>query len=361
MARAMTRAAARMAGSGALLAAPWAGMTRTLRCALSPRLTDLGGCLAVCLVLLAGAPAAGPARPQETPPPTIKVSTVVVNLYALVEDRKGHLVSNLNKEDFLVTEDHVRQQIQYFSCGTGAPLTLGMVVDTSPSQGSVLALEQDQAKTLLRQVLRPQDSAFVLQFDRRVELLQDLTGDQALLARAIDRTRINEASYAAWPLTPAPASAGGSHLYDAISFASNRMKNQIGRKVLVLLTDGEDLGSEVKQQGALEAAERADVILYSVALSDRAFYLDRGLGFHGDAVLKKLSLATGGRMSRASDAQSTATAFGQIGGELRGQYLLGYTPNRPPDGSFRQIRVEVRHGHGIGRVRSRRGYYAQPE
>jgi VWFA-related protein len=360
----MTRAAAWMAWSGAFVAAPLAGMTRTLLCALSQRLTDLGFCLA----LLAGAQAASAARPQENPPPpppTIKVSTVVVNLYALVEDRNGRLVANLNKEDFLVTEDHVRQQIQYFSCETDAPLTLGIVVDTSPSQESVLAIERDEAKTLLSQVLRPQDSAFVLQFDRRVQLLQDLTGDQPLLTRAIDRTRINEASYAALPktlpLTPAAASAGGTHLYDAISFASNWMKDQTGRKVLVLLTDGEDLGSEVKQQGALEAAERADVILYSVAIIDRSFYLARGMSFHGDSVLKKFSIATGGRMSRASDPHSTAAAFRQIGEELRRQYLLGYTPNRPRDGSFRNIRVEVRHGHGIGRVRSRGGYYAQSE
>jgi VWFA-related protein len=360
----VTRAAAWVAWSGAFIATLLAEMTRTLLWALGQALAYLG----VCLALLAGAQASSPALPQESPPPpaaAIKVSTVVVNLYALVEDRKGHLVANLNKEDFLVTEDNVRQQIQYFSCETDAPLTLGIVVDTSPSQGSVLALEQDQAKMLVRQVLRPQDSAFVLRFDWRVELLQDLTSDQPSLTRAIDRTRIDEASYAAlpktFPLTPAAASTGGSHLYDAISFASKWMEHQIGRKVLVLLTDGEDLGSAVKQQGALEAAERADVILYSVALSDRAFYLDRGMGFHGDSVLKKFSIGTGGRMSRASDAPSTAAAFGRIGSELRGQYLIGYTPNRPPDGSFRKIRVEVRQRRGIQRVRSRRGYYARSE
>jgi VWFA-related protein len=85
------------------------------------------------------------------------------------------------------------------------------------------------------------------------------------------------------------------------------------------------------------------------------------MGVHGDSVLKKFSLATGGRMSRGRDALSTAAAFQQIGGELRGQYLLRYTPSKKGDGSFRKIRVEVRHGHGNGRVRSRRGYYAQPE
>jgi VWFA-related protein len=356
----MARAAAAMARAGGFFAAPLTGTTRTLLSVLSPRLRHSG----LCLALLAGAQAASSALHHENPPPpppTIKVSTVVVDVYAVVEDRRGHLVTNLKKQDFLITEDNVRQEIQYFSCETDAPLTLGIVVDTSPSQESVLRLEQEQAKMLVRQVLRQQDSAFVLRFDRQVELLQDLTGDQKLLARAIDRTRINLVSYGALPLTPPAASVGGTHLYDAISFASSWMKSQIGRKVLVLLTDGEDLGSAVTREGALEAAERADIILYSVAITNRGFYLDRGMDFHGDSVLKKLSIATGGRISRASDASSSAAAFGQIVSELRGQYLLGYTPNRSRDGSFRKIRVEVRHGRGNWRIRSRRGYYAQAQ
>jgi Ca-activated chloride channel family protein len=119
------------------------------------------------------------------------------------------------------------------------------------------------------------------------------------------------------------------------------------------------LGSEAKPATALEAAERADVILYSVAVIDAEFYSDRGMGFHGNSVLKKLSAATGGRMSRVSDAHSTTAAFGQISKELRGQYLLGYTPSKQGDGSFRTIDVQVRSGHW--KVRARRGYYSRPE
>lgn len=322
-------------------------------------------CLGSCLSLFAGAqaPAQTPNPGSPSPQHTIEVSTVVVNVYAVVEDRKGRLVPNLNKEDFIITEDNVRQQTDYFSHDTDAPLTLGIVIDTSASQGSVLATEQVEANTLIRQVLRSQDSAFVLQFDQRVELLQGLTGDQQLLARAIDGTVINEgsslASPKALPQMSTTAAVGGTHLYDAVCVASKLMTGQVGRRVLVLLTDGEDLGSEVTPEAALKAAEKADAIIYSVAIVDQAFYLDREMGFHGSSVLKKFSMATGGKMSRVSDAHSTTEAFRQIGKELRGQYLLGYTPRKQGDGSFRKINVLVLHGNY--KARARRSYYARPE
>jgi VWFA-related protein len=292
---------------------------------------------------------------------TMTVSTVVVNVYAVVEDRKGRLVSNLEKEDFIVTEDNARQQTNYFGRETDAPLTLGIEVDTRPSQGSVLA--EEQAKMLIRQVLRPQDSAFVLRFDRQVQLLQDLTGNQQLLAGAVDATAIvggwRPALPRALPLTQAEATVGSSHLYDAVCLASKLMRNQVGRKVVVLLTDGEELGSAVKLNAALEIAQRADVIINSVGITDRAFYLNRRMALHGDSVLKKFSRSTGGRMSRVRDAGSTAAAFKQIGEELRGQYLLGYTPHKQRDGSFHTISGRVRDPNC--RVRARRGYYAQPD
>jgi VWFA-related protein len=291
----------------------------------------------------------------------MRVSTVVVNVYAIVEDKKGRLASGLSKHDFIVTEDNVPQETEYFSRETDSALTLGIVVDTSASQGSVLATEQQEAKRLIGQVLRPQDSAFVVHFDQQVELLQGLTGDQQLLARAIDGTVINASPPVIQPtaLTQTAPGPGGSHFYDAVCQASRLMAGQVGRRVLILLTDGEDLGSEASAATALEAAEKADAILYSVAIIDREFYSDRGMRFSGNSVLKKFSSATGGRMSRVSDAPGTSAAFGQIGKELRGQYLLGYTPSKQGDGSFRTIKVQVRSGHW--KVRARRGYYSRPE
>src|SRR3954468_14249291 len=326
-----------------------------------------------CLVLPAGAQAPIVALDQGNtrPNPKVKISTEVVNVYAVVgvevytvvEDRKGRAVENLTKEDFVITEDNARQQIDYFSHDTDAPLTLGIVVDTSPSQESVLAIEQKEAKMLVEEALHPLDRSFVIQVDERVQLLQELTASKDLLVQAIDRTRVNEAWRSVVPEDPstavAGASLGGTHLFDAISFASKLMMNRAGRKVLVLLTDGEDLGSSVTRQAALDAVEKADTTVYSVVVHDKAFYVHRGIDFHGDSVLKKLSKATGGRMSRAEDAVSTAAVFKKLAGELRGQYLLRYTPTQRGDGSFRKIKVEAPHRNWT--VRTRGGYYSQIE
>jgi VWFA-related protein len=136
------------------------------------------------------------------------------------------------------------------------------------------------------------------------------------------------------------------------------MKSNVGRKVLIMLTDGEDQGSKVTSNGALEAVEKADVIIYSVALTDGSFYWAQGLACRGNSVLKKLSEETGGRMVRVNHARDTGAAFREIADELRAQYFLGYSPsNKLRDGSFRKIRVRVRNRNY--RVRVRRGYYAE--
>jgi VWFA-related protein len=318
--------------------------------------------LSLCLTLLAPAQAAK--REEEIssqPQATLKVSTVVVNVYAIVKDKRGRLIPNLNKEDFELTEDHVPQQISYFSRETDSPLSLGIMIDTSPSQEQVLAAEQEQARAFIRHVLRPKDLAFVLRFDLEVELLQDFTSEQRLLARAIGNTTINEGGYRLLPEPSATPSVGGTHLYDALYLASNElMKSNVGRKVLIMLTDGEDQGSKVTSNAALAAAEKADVIIYSVALSDSSFYWAHGLGFGGIRVLKKFSEETGGKMVEVKQARDTAAAFREIANELRAQYFLGYSPsNRLRDGSFRKIHVRTRERNH--RVRARRGYYAQAE
>ena len=349
---------------------PASRVARLVSARSRPAYRGLFVCLVFCFSLIAvpqspeqaSNPSPASARPPiEVSTEVMNVHAVVVNVYAVVEDRKGRLISDLNKEDFVVTEDNVRQQTEYFSREADGAITLGIVIDTSASQGSVLAVEQQEAKRLLREVLRPQDSAFVVHFDQRVGLLQGLTGDQELVASAIDRTVINERPPLLVPtaLTQTGPNAGGTHFYDAVCFASKLMEGQVGRRVLVLLTDGEDLGSEVKLAMALDAAERADVIVYSVDISNRAFYLDRNMGFHGDSALKKFSAATGGRTSRVSDPRSTSAAFSHIGKELRGQYLLGYTPSKRAEGSFRAINVQV--PHRSCKVRARRTYFAKAE
>lgn len=315
--------------------------------------------LSCCLALIALG--AAPQEPQQQPPtgPTLKVTTEVVNVYAVVEDKHHRLIPGLNKDDFELTEDNQPQQITYFSRETDTPLTMGLMVDTSPSQERVLPVEQEQAKIFLDQVLRPKDLAFVLHFDVEVELLQDFTADRQRLAHAIDETQINGGGGGPTPGTfPTSGNFGATHLHDAVYLASTELlKNEVGRKVLIMLTDGEDQGSKEKLNTALEASQKSNVIIYSIEISDRMFYYSRGMGYSGDSVLHKFSEDTGGRVIRASNPRDTGAAFRQIADELRTQYLIGYTPtNTRHDGTFRKIHLRVRNGDY--KAQARRGYYA---
>jgi VWFA-related protein len=316
-------------------------------------------CLAFAPAVILPFPFQDAAAPAQQAPgsqgPTLKVNVNVVNVYAVVRDHK-RLVPDLNQDAFELTEDGVPQQIKYFSKQTDTPLTLVLSVDTSPSQERVLMVEQAAAKQFASQVLRPKDAFAVLHFDVDVELLQDFTGSLQYLNKAIDSTQINGGGA---PVAGTyPTTGGATHLYDAVYLASHDMlRSEVGRKVIILLTDGEDEGSQLTLVQGLQAAQRADVIIYSILISDRGFYFRRGMGYSGEGVLNKLSSETGGRVFRADNERNTTDAFNEIAAELRTQYLLGYTPsNRKTDGTFRHIKVRVKEGHYD--VQARRGYYA---
>lgn len=322
-------------------------------------------CLALLPVIafafsLQDAPPTGAgANPQQAPTnqgPTLKVNVNVVNVYAVVREHK-RLVPDLNKEDFELTEDDAPQQIRYFSKQTDTPLTLVLAVDTSPSQERVLMAEQAAAKQFASQILRPRDAFAVLHFDVEVELLQDFTESLSFINKAIDSTQINGGG---GPLPGTfPTTGGATHLYDAVYLASHDMlRSEVGRKVIILLTDGEDQGSQLTLDQGLQAAQRSDVIIYSILISDRGFYARAGLGYGGEGALNKLSNETGGHVFRADNQRNTTDAFNEIAHELRTQYLLGYTPtNNKADGTFRHIKVRVvKDGHY--EVQARRGYYA---
>lgn len=310
--------------------------------------------LAPAAVLLPQSASPGADSPQG---PTLKVSVNVVNVYAVVREKK-RLVPDLSRDDFEVTEDDVPQQIRYFSRQTDTPLTLVLAVDTSPSQQRVLAGEQQAAKQFASEVLRPKDEFAIIHFDLEVELLQDFTSDLEYLTRAIDSTEINGGGAGPLPTTFPNSRPCCTHLYDAVYLASAQMlKNEAGRKVIILVTDGQDEGSSETLDRSLEAAQKADVIIYSVLLVDRGAYGGIGFGYSGESVLSKLSTETGGRVIRADNPRNTSEAFQEIANELRTQYLLGYTPsNNRNDGTFRHIRVRVKQGHY--EVQARRGYYA---
>ena len=311
-------------------------------------------------ILVSVASFAGAQEGQALPPAggTLKITTEVVNVYAVVRQKNGHLIPDLSKDDFILEEDQNPQVIRYFSREADTPLTLGILVDTSPSQGRVLEVEKSEAEAFLSEILRPKDLTFVMHFDVEVELLQDFTSDLRLLNKAIDESEINGGGVRTPGTFPSGDSGGATHLYDAVYLSARELlKNEVGRKVLILLTDGEDQGSKVKLETALEAAQKSDIIIYSIDISDRGFYSRRGMGYGGESVLHKLSDETGGRVIQANNAKDTSEAFTQIARELRTQYLLGYTPtNSKLDGSFRKIEVKVRVGNA--KVDARRGYYA---
>lgn len=300
--------------------------------------------------------------PSDEPLQTFKAQVNVVNLFFNVKDKHGMLIPNLTKNDFEVLEDGKPQTIKYFSAESNQPLTLGILIDTSPSQMHVLGIEQESCSAFLHSVLRPKDLAFLINFDSDIDLDQDFTSNASQLARALNKLQINGGAAGGG----LPGLGGGpipnSHprstaLYDAIFLAADeKLKNEVGRKAMIIFTDGEDEGSHLRIREAIEAAQKADTICYVILIADRGFY--GGLGYSGDAAMKKLSEETGGRVIEVGNRQDKLrAAFDQIQNELRSQYNIGYTPtNSKLDGSYRKVQVHAK-GEAM-KVQARQGYYA---
>jgi VWFA-related protein len=307
------------------------------------------------------------ASAQEGPPSgalaqegtVIRTEVNVVNVLCAVRDSKGKLISNLGKSDFEIREDGKPQQILYFTRETKLPLTLGVLVDSSPSQGRLIADEQRGAGIFLQQVLGRQDQAFLMSFDVNVELLQDLTGSVDFLRRALEDVHENGGGSMQGPL---PTAGGGTHLYDAVYLAATEvLQKEVGRKAIILITDGQDQGSKLTRPDAIKAAQKVDTIIYGILYVDRAFYGGYGgfggFGYSGEGTLKAMAEETGGRIFRPRNDRELGETFEQISSELRSQYSLGYTPtNAARDGGYRRIDVKALPG-GL-RVQARKGYYA---
>ncbi|MBV9088066.1 MAG: VWA domain-containing protein [Acidobacteria bacterium] len=326
--------------------------------------------LAVVLLVLACATFAVPqsaSDAQEQAPEvdrsvgTFKVSVDVVNIFFNVKDKHGLLIPNLTKNDFDVLEDGKPQTIKYFAAEANQPLTLGLLIDTSVSQERVLPMEKEVGAAFLNNVLREKDLAFVISFDVNVDLLQDFTNERRDLRAAMDRTKINGGGggggLPGMGGGPVPISnPKGTLLYDAVYLASNeKLRNEVGRKAMILLTDGEDQGSQMKIMDAVEAAQKADAMIYVLLIADRGFY---GGMYSGDREMRKLCEETGGRViSVGNKYEKLKEAFEQIANELRSQYNIGYTPtNNKKDGTFRK--VEIRSKQPNLRIQARKGYYA---
>jgi len=296
--------------------------------------------LGLAMILLGGTKALPAAAQAQIPQTTIRAEVPLVNIIFSALERDNRPVPGLTMDDFLVFEDRKPQKIEYFSQlteGSEIPLTIALLIDTSGSVRTKLDDEKQTAAEFLRSILRKsKDEALIIQFDSEVRLVQDFTDDTERLVRALNSLE-----------------AGNStSLYDAIYLAvEEKLKGEVGRKVIVAITDGDDTASKLKKEDAIEAAQRSDVLIYGIGVRSREFGANFG-------VLKRFAEETGGGFfspqARMTEIQS---AFKAIGEELKGQYSLAYTPeNRANDGTFRAVEIRCKR-KGI-RVRARRGYYA---
>ena len=290
----------------------------------------------------------------------ISVDVEVVNILATVRDGKGGLVKDLNKDDFILEENGKRQTIRYFSQQTDLPLTVGLLVDTSVSQQRLIGEEQRAAGQFFSQVLRlDKDLAFLISFDINIELLQDLTGSQRLLERALGDLQVERANRGMHP-GPVPTSGRpvGTALYDAVFLASDEMmRQQVGRKAVVLISDGMDYGSRVSREDAIEASQKSDVVVYGVRFYDRGFYYRQG-GFGGgdSGALKKMARETGGNVFEVSRKRTLRQIFDEIQNELRNQYSIGFSPKGGSNESGRR-EISLRTRRKGLKVQARTGYY----
>jgi VWFA-related protein len=292
---------------------------------------------------------------------TLKVRVNVVQLFFNVKDKKGALMPSQTKDDFEVFEDGKPQTIKYFTAESNLPLTLGILIDSSGSQRRVLEMEKEVGGAFLNQILRDKDEAFVIDFDVNVDLLQDFTNDVRRLKAALNKVRINTGggggSLPGLGGGPIPTSnPRGTLLYDAVYLAAHdQLAHEVGRKAMILLTDGEDQGSQLRIKDAIEAAQKSDSICYVILIADRGFY--GGFGYSGDSEMKKLASETGGRVIEVGNKiDKLKEGFDQIAKELRSQYNLGYTPtNSVQDGTFRKIEIRSKQSY---KIQTRSGYYA---
>jgi VWFA-related protein len=361
---------------------------------------------------LVALPGAGPSMWAQEPASTIAVDVKVVTLPVTVRDKHGKIVRDLTKDDFTLQEDSRAQTIKYFSQETNLPLTLGLLVDTSRSQDNVLDAERNASRSFLDQMLvQPKDKAFLIHFDREVELLQDLTSSHEKLQAALEllkspsnRDRSNDPNDPSnSPSGSGSHHGGGTQLYDAVFLASNElMKKQQGRKALIVLTDGVDHGSKTYLESAIESAQRADTVIYAIYFADS--HRDEGqrqpggMGRNGGGypggggggwpgggggwpggggggggrggqrqpqeshtdgkkIMERVSKETGGRFFEVSKKETVGEIYDSIVEELRTQYSMGYTPDKDSSASgYHHVQLAVKKKDMT--VQTRDGYYA---
>jgi VWFA-related protein len=330
--------------------------------------------------------------------PTYSADVKVVNMLATVRDKHGAIVKNLERDAFALEEDGRPQVIRYFARETDLPLTLGLLVDTSMSERRLIGQERAASGKFLDQVLREdKDKAFLIHFDHEVELLQDLTSSRQRLKAALNDLETSQLERrqggsggggrgGGEPGGQGGSRSGGRHgggtaLYDAVLLASDElMKKQSGRKAAIVLSDGVDRGSKVSIESAIESAHRADTLVYSILFADEQPFSHGGFGGpgwgggrhggggggrgprredrpDGKKVLQRIAKETGGGFFEVSKKEPLEQIYTRIDEELRGQYNLGFTSDRPEAGSgYRHIQLTTK--DKALAVQAREGYYA---
>jgi VWFA-related protein len=303
---------------------------------------------AALLALLAAGQQAPPAQPPVSTPPGdepthISVEVTRVSMAFSVTDRKGKFVTGFNKEDFEVLENGKPQAIQEFTAEPSLPLRVAVLIDTSNSIRDRFKFEQEAASQFLDEILRSNlDKAMVVSFDSGVQTACELTANTDQLGRAIHDLR----------------PGGGTAMYDALRFAATRLGQEQPsyqfRRIIIMVTDGEDNQSHATRDQALEAAQLADTFIYAISTNN----LSRG-DTEGDKVLKYFTGQTGGKACFPFKVEDLATSFEIIADEVRHQYNIVYRPEPlVNDGLFHKVEIRVK-GHKELPVRARTGYYAR--
>jgi VWFA-related protein len=293
------------------------------------------------------APPAAPQPPVQKNDPDEQLTTIVkqvdeVNVVFTVSDKRGKFVNDLKKDDFHVIDDNKpAQSIRSFRSETNLPLRVGLLVDASNSIRDRFKFEQEAAIEFLNQIIHQQDQAFVLGFDTTPEVTQNFTNNTEALSRGVRMLR----------------PGGGTAMYDAIYYAcrdeimAKDKSNIETRRAMILLSDGDDNQSRVSREEAVEMAQKAEVIIYTISTNSS------GMRLKGDKVLEHFAEETGGRAFFPFKVQDVSDAFLQIQDELRSQYALSYKPaDLEPNGKYHAIQILA--DNKKYKVRSRKGYYA---
>jgi Ca-activated chloride channel family protein len=286
---------------------------------------------------------ADPNTPPDDSLATIVVRPNEVNVVFTVTDKHGKRVTDLKQNDFHVLDDNkAPEAIRAFHAETNLPLEVGLLIDASNSVRDRFKFEQESAIEFLNQTIRPRfDEAFVVGFDVTPEVTQDFTDNTESLAHGVHELR----------------PGGGTALYDALYFACRDKllkspKSVTVRRAIILLSDGEDNQSHVTREEAIEMAQRAEAIVYTISTNVS------GTKGPGDKVLERIADATGGRAFFPFQIRDVANAFAEIQDELRSQYAIAYKPaDFKTDGHYRTIEIVTTDRKNY-RVRSRRGWYA---